>query len=112
MAGSAQYTLPPNTNPLHSLPALSSSHSPTSSLREYHRPLSPHGAGEGHHHHHHHHERVKRLAAMSVTRSVPNSPLHHLERINSSGSYGGVDVCSLPAIQLARQVCMQDCLSQ
>ena len=100
MANSAQYCLPLNTS---SRAAFTSSLSPTSTAREHHI-SSPRATGS-----HSHHERVKRSMVVGprLTPNMPGSPCQAVpnkKRISSSGSYGAVDICSLPAIQLARQV--------
>ena len=112
MAGSAQYCLPPDRS---SAATFTSSHSPTSPAREH--LVLPQAAAPAQQ------NKGKRspLGSTHSVSSAPASPRRFVteggKRISSSGSYGGVDVCTLPAIQLARQVhvhvhvcvCMSKC---
>ena len=102
MANSVQYCLPPEASTPSPSP-FTSSLSPTSSSRDHHLTVSPLGTGSPTQDHSEHSKRP----VVGIPRSAPGT-LHRdrpvVKRISSGGSYGGVDVCTLPAIQLARQV--------
>lgn len=98
MANSVQYSLPPEAS---SPASLTTSDSPTSTAREHYF-SSARGARPPSHAHR---EQAKRsMAAGTSPRSVSTLPSSPSLRTSSNGSYGMVDICSLPAIRLARQV--------
>ena len=99
MANSVQYCLPPGTS---SPASLTTSDSPTSTARKHYFSSAPGARPPSHAHQ----EQAKRSMAAAVTspRSVSTLPSSPSQRTTSNSSYGMVDICSLPAIRLARQV--------
>lgn len=108
MANSSHYCLPTDaTAGTAPSPSLTSAHPPTttSPSRDHHHQLTSSRGSSGSSPSHQ--SLVKRSSAGSSPRSISVSPVHRIKterwsRLSSSGSY--IDVCSLPAIQLARQV--------
>ena len=104
MANSGHYCLPSDLTPASCpSPTLSASHPPTSP--SHHRHLtSSRGSGGGSPSHQ---TLIRRSSDWGSPCSISVSPIHRIrgeEGGSSSSSYSSVDTCSLPAIQLARQV--------